>query len=837
MLRFLAILISYLVIASAQPQPPRIHTAAGSLWVGDGGFANEAILLQVQGITADSQGNIYVSDTDSHRVRRIGLDGRIVTVAGTGASGYSGDGGAAAAAQLDSPYGLATDPQGNLYIADLGNARIRRVRPSGQIDAVAGGGSLDPTAENQGGAATLYRLSAPRNVAVAPDGSLYFSDFAAHRLYRVAPGGWLTIAAGTGDAALAGDNGPATQAMLNSPAGLAFDAQGTLFFADSGNRRIRAIENGRIRTLAVAGVPTGVAIDAGGVVYAADPGRGQLLRIPRQGPVTATASPARDVAVHQGFVFLASGSAVERMSPFGSVTRVAGGGNTAHGDGGRADRARLHFPSAIARDAAGNLYIADRGNHRVRRVTPEGIIHTFAGTGAPGFAGDGGPAAQAQLRSPMGVAVDETGHVFIADTGNNRIRSVSPAGVITTLAGTGEPGFAGDQGPAVAAQLREPSYVMLDGVGGLLIADTANHRVRRVSLTSGRISTIAGDGSTSGQGDGGPAAEASLSAPRGLVRDAAGNLYITEIDGRRIRRITPAGIIQTLGAGGWSGPRAVAILPDGGLAVAETAAHRVRVIRAGAVTDLAGTGKPAYSGDGGAPTDASLNAPFDLIALADGRMWIADAFNHVIRRIDPGALVFDSVQLLDVRHAATGEPGPVAPGMLVEISGSGARGEARVFFGELESPAVTLRGGALLAVVPETIRGSAAGLEVSVVWQSESRGSASVALAEANPGLFARAGWLAALSGDGLLLDAETPAPRGSVVTMFATGTGIAQPLRLRVGDWDAEIVFAGPAPGLPGLWQINARLPAGFFPPGRYEVRLEAGSARSPAGVGLRIR
>ena len=214
------------------------------------------------------------------------------------------------------------------------------------------------------------------------------------------------------------------------------------------------------------------------------------------------------------------------------------------GDSGPAVEARLYAPKGVAVDAAGNLYIADVGNHRIRRVDPSGIITTIAGIGERGFAGDGGPAIEARLYAPKGVAVDAAGNLYIADTRNQRIRRVDPSGIITTIAGTGERSFAGDDGPAVEARLDHPFGVAVDAAGNLYIADTFNQRIRRVD-PSGTISTFAGTGIFGFSGDGGPAVEARLDNPTGVAVDAAGNLYIADQQNHRIRRVDPSGTITT----------------------------------------------------------------------------------------------------------------------------------------------------------------------------------------------------------------------------------------------------------------------------------------------------
>ena len=349
------------------------------------------------------------------------------------------------------------------------------------------------------------------------------------------------------------DNGPATDARLDNPYGVALDGAGNLYFADQGNHRIRKV-------------------DAAGV-----------------------------------------------------ITTIAGTGEQGFGgDGSPATDARLYAPQDVAVDAAGNLYIADRNNHRIRKVDSAGVISTIAGTGEPGFAGDGGPAVQAQLNYPRDVATDAAGNLYFVDLGNHRIRKVDSSGVITTIAGTGERGFGGDGGPATDARLSLPHGVAVDSDGNLFIADLSNHRIRKVD-SAGVISTIAGTGEVGFGGDGGPATDAQLSFPYGVALDAAGNLYFTDSRNHRIRKVDSAGVISTIagtgerGFGGDGGPavqaqftypRGIAADSAGNLFIADWLNHRIRKVdAAGTITKFAGGGEITFSGDGGPAVPGPATKP------------------------------------------------------------------------------------------------------------------------------------------------------------------------------------------------------------------------------------
>ncbi len=378
----------------------------------------------------DPQGRTLYLGTGARRMAEA-LGQRIVTVAGTGTTGSSGDGGAATSARLFNPWGVAAGPDGSVYIADGENDRIRKVSPTGIITAVAGCVVLPCTVPGDGGPATSAKLEQPHDVAVSPDGSLYIADTGQNRVRRVAPDGMITTVAGTGVFGYTGDGGPATAAQI---------------------------------------VASRVAVAPDGSVYVAS---------------TATGK-----------------SVVRRVAADGVITTVAGTGpNGAGGDGGPATAAQLALPTGIALSRDGTLYIADQSNQRIRRVTPDGTITTVAGTGQSGCAstGDGGPATAARICTPQAVAVGPAGTVYIAE-GGDRVRVVTPDGIIRTLAGTGTGGFSGENGPAGAAQVSQPRGLAVGPDGELYLGEVGNDRVRKIGraltgLTSSEILIPAADAS------------------------------------------------------------------------------------------------------------------------------------------------------------------------------------------------------------------------------------------------------------------------------------------------------------------------------------------------------
>ncbi|MFE9135463.1 RICIN domain-containing protein [Streptomyces sp. NPDC007355] len=334
----------------------------------------------------------------------------------------------------------------------------------------------------------------------------------------------ISTVAGTGVGGFEGDEGQAGSARLNYPYGIAVDGAGTLYFSDHGNHRIRKITaDGTITTIAGTGI--------GGYKGDDAPATAAQLNWPR------------DVVVDgAGTVYIADSSnhRVRKITADGKVSTVAGTGRAGSGgDGELAVSAQLNNPFGLAVDSAGVLYVAEYNGHRVRRITADGRISTVAGTGTAGSKGDGGPATSAQLNRPQAVAVDDAGGLYIADSNNHRVRKVAADGTISTVAGTGTAGFGGDDEQATSARLNSPLGVMVDGTGALYIADSSNHRVRKVAA-DGTISTVAGTGTAGFGGDDGPAASALLNNPVGLAVDRSGALHIADHVNHRIRKVAAA---------------------------------------------------------------------------------------------------------------------------------------------------------------------------------------------------------------------------------------------------------------------------------------------------------
>lgn len=616
-------------------------------------------------VAVDHQGNWYIASTTQFRVFKVDVAGNLTIIAGTGNSDYSGDGGPATAAGIGIPQGVAVDSSGNLYIAD-GSYRIRRVDAvSHTITTVAGNG--EPGFSGDGGPATAASLYGPSAVALDGSGNLYISDSGHERVRRVdAKTQIITTVAGNGGSNFFGEGWSATNVSI-VPTGIALDGKGNLYIADPVNLRVLRVKatgqhnittvagngsygfsgDGEPATSATLNAPVGVALDGSGNLYIADRDNNRVRRVDAKSQVITTLA--------------------------GNGTRGFGG------DGGPAAAASLNNPQGIVADGVGNLYVADTYNLRLRRINlANQIISTVAGNGTPMFSGDGGPSTGASLSYTQGVGVDTHGNIYIADTGNNRIRRVDAAtNVISSVAGNGIASYSGDNDAASIAGLNNARGVAADNIGNLYIADTSNNRIRRVDAATQTITTVAGNGAAAFGGDGSLATSASLSVPSGIALDGSGNLFIADTGNQRIRRVDAVTQVITTVAGsdshGPSGdgvlatvatlvsPTGVALDVAGNLYIADSYVSTVRRVDAATqiITTVAGViGSYAFSGDGGVATAASLSYPQGVALDAAGNLYIADTYNNRIRRIDATTQIITTVAGGGSGSTFSGDGGP-----------------------------------------------------------------------------------------------------------------------------------------------------------------------------------
>ncbi len=536
-------------------ETPTITTAvgAGPRFFGNGGPATSAGLGRLTGLAFRS-GNLYICDIDHHIVVKV-ASGIATVVAGNGRVGQcgEGDGGPATSAGLHEVNGVAFDSAGNMYIAD-GLLGVRKVTPTGVISTFVSGCSVSEPTVIEGAPRTAVGMS-PYGIAIDTSNNIYVSDGNHNRIRKIlaSNGDVYTVAGNGSGGGTSGDGGLAIHASFNGfPRGISLDSSRNIYISDGDNLRKVTASTGIINTIAASGA-VGIlqdsVVDGAGNVYATD-AFGVVYKVP----------------------------------PGGTFTNIIGGRRYGFsGDGGPATDATFKGIWGIARDGSGNIYVADQYNYRVRKVTGStGIINTFAGSGRGNFWGDGGSAASAGINQPQGMAFDSSGNMYIADTFNNRVRKVTTGGTISTYAGTGLPGFSGDGGAATSARLNEPTSVAVDSNGNVFVMDTQNSVVRKIT-PGGVISTYAGGGVS--LGDGGPATMAQLLFSPSIALDKYNNLYIADGGNSRVRKVTAStGIINTVagnGVAGYSGdggpatsasvqPYHISIGPDGSLYIASS---------------------------------------------------------------------------------------------------------------------------------------------------------------------------------------------------------------------------------------------------------------------------
>jgi sugar lactone lactonase YvrE len=590
-----------------------VSTLAGSGTAGAANGTGTAASFNLPyGVAVDVSGNVYVADSSNNIIRKINSSGVVTTLAGSGAVGAVDATGTTASFAL--PVGLVVDASGNVYVGDANNDKIRKITQLGVVTTLAGSGTAGAI-DAIGTAASFFR---PGGVAVDASGNLYVADFFNHKIRKIAVSGYTISTA--------------------LPAGLSFD--GTT-----------GIISGTPTVVTAATTYTITAYNASGSSVTTVSIKTVML------PNISYSGGAQTYVVGTAISPLtpnSTGSAIP-ASIFGQVTTFAGSG-TAGSTNALGVAASFNFPIGAAVDVSGNMYVGDFNSHKIRKITSAGVVTTFAGSGTAGSTNGTGTAAS--FYNPSGVTIDASGNVFVAEKGSNKIRKITPAGVVTTLAGSGTAGSA--NGSGAAASFNFPIGVTIDAFGNVYVADQYNHKIRKIT-SAGVVTTLAGSG-TAGATDGTGTA-ASFNYPFGVAVDATGNVYVSD-ENHKIRKISPVGLVTTFAGSGvqgatngngteasFSSPTGMTFDASGNMYVAEYSGNKIRKItQSGVVTTLAGSG--AQGSTDAIGTAASFNNPTGLAIDASGNLYVGDSSSNKIRKISavgygispslPAGLSFDA---------------------------------------------------------------------------------------------------------------------------------------------------------------------------------------------------
>ncbi|CAI2718191.1 NHL domain-containing protein [Nitrospina watsonii] len=600
--------------------------------IGDGQPATQVALTLVDGVVVDAEGNVFISHRSQNRIRKIAKSGIITTVAGNGSAGFSGDNGPALEAALNFPAGLCLDPEGNLYIADRNNHRIRKVDVEGTITTVAGTGDADFGGDD--GPAIEAPLHFPSDVACDPQGNVLISDRSNSRVRKLDTQGTITTVVGLGLAGYGGDFGLAVDALIKYPFGIHLDDSGNLYIADRGNNRVRRVDT--------QGVITTVAGD-GTHFFSGD-----------FGPATRSslAFPTDVVTDDQDNLYVAdrNNNRVRKVDRNGIITTVMGtGANDYNGDNEIASETSLHLPFALAVTPDNHLIVVDRNHHRVRSMDlMQHTVNTVAGNGQALFRGDHGPGRGATLEAPSGIVVDSQGHVIFADKQAHRLRALDRKGYIYTYAGTGREGNEGDGFRARQAALFLPEGLVIDDHDRVYLISSQGNSwyVRRIDENE-IITRFAGNGILGHAEDGELAADASLGVIKDIAAGPGGNVYLADYTNQDVRWIDAEGRIHTLAKQAWLAiedrevhPNGLVVSPEGEVFVSDSGSSKIRRIDVhGNVTTYAGNGSFEDSGDNGPALQAGIRSPGGLAISPAGELYVAEESTHRIRKIDRNGII------------------------------------------------------------------------------------------------------------------------------------------------------------------------------------------------------
>lgn len=537
------------------------------------------------------------------------------TLAGVAGTVVSSADGTGSAAQFSAPRGLAVDSAGNVYVADSTNNTIRKITATGIVTTLAGTAG---SSGNTNGTGTAAKFNEPFAVAVDSSGNVFVADTNNNAIRKITPAGVVTtLAGGSGSGTT---DGTGTAAKFHEPRGIAIDSSGTLYVADYENHMVRKVTSAGVVTTLAGGPDVSGNTDGQGT--AARFRSLQGIAVDSAGNVYVTEGGNRDV---------------RKISASGLVTTLASGTD------------KFSEPRGIAIDSNGVFYVGDYGANVVRRVSSTGVVSTYAGT-APLAGSNDGTISTVLFNGPSGIAIDTAGNLYVADTLNNTVRKITPAGTVTTLAGMAGRTSSVD-GSATSARFEDPYAVAVDGSGNLYVADSTDHSIRKVT-NSGTVTTLAGKGGSFGSLDG-TGTTARFKAPLGIAADSAGNVYVADTGNSTVRKITATGVVTTLagsaGLGGsndgtgsaarFSGPYGIAVdNSTGNLYVVESSAVVRKVTAAGVVTTVAGTsGTNGFTN--GTGTAARFSVPFDIAVDGAGNLYVSDHGNHAVRMVTPTGVV------------------------------------------------------------------------------------------------------------------------------------------------------------------------------------------------------
>ena len=610
--RFLVAVGGLLGAVTAQAQsnyePYYFGRLAGSYPGSDDGIGSEARFFDPEGVAVDAAGNVYVADYVNSTIRKMTPTGVVSTFAGL-AEHFGNADGPGGAARFYNPTGVAVDASGNVYVAGYTNNTIRKITPGGVVSTFAGSGN-EGSNDGVGAGASFYL---PTGVAVDGAGNIYVADYHNATIRKITPSRVVTTLAGSAGQYGTTD-GTGSAARFNTPNSVAVDTQDNVYVADSYSHTIRKIAPGGVVTTFA-----GLANNSGSADGMGDAARFNM-------PWTVAVDSANNVYVADNF-----NHTIRKITSDGVVTTIAGSAGNSGSNDGTGSAARFYHPVAVGTDSAGNVYVGDGANNTIRKITPDRVVTTVAGVPVYEETGsDDGTGSSARFAFPMGVAVDTARNVYVADTWNSTIRKITPAGVVTTLAGLARNRGSND-GAGSSARFNIPEGVAVDTAGNVYVADTGNGAVRKVT-SSGIVTTLAG-----------PGTGASFLNPKAVAVDNGGNVYLADTGNDVIRKISPEGVVSTLGGGigSWDfyTPSGVAVDSAGNVYVADTSHLSVRKLTpAGVVTTLAGSLSWGGSADG-TGSAARFSEPRGIAVDTADNVYVTDASNEIIRKITPTGVV------------------------------------------------------------------------------------------------------------------------------------------------------------------------------------------------------